>query len=103
MIFTLTKFVVLRSLSLIYRVVVRIMAIRRMEWRKNTAKPVAIVILQFSNASMSQMTSRRALYGNFRLPFIIETINFEQGYLVKFSPEKLQNLIERFSQCICYE
>ena len=50
---------------------------------------------------MLQMTSRRALHGNFRLPFIVETITFQQGFL--FSPEKLQNLMERFSQFICYE
>ena len=79
------------------------MAIHRKESRKNTAKSVAIVILQFSNAPMLQVTSRRARYGSFRLPFVIEIINFEQGYLVKFSPEKLQNLIERLSQCIFCE
>ena len=52
---------------------------------------------------MSQVTSRRPRYGSFRLPFIIEIINFEQRYLVKFSPGKFQNLIEPFSQCIFCE
>ena len=44
------------------------------------------------------MTSHRALQDNFRLPLIIETINVEQRYLVKFSPEK-----HCFYQCIFYE
>ena len=61
---------------------------------------LGVLILQFS---MSRMTSHRAFYSNFLLPFIIKTMNFDQGYLVMFSPEMLQHLIESFSQCIFYE
>ena len=43
------------------------------------------------------MGSSRASYGNFRLPLIIETINYEQGDLVTFSPEKHKNSVEGFA------
>ena len=55
------------------------MAIHREESRKNTTKHVR----------MSQM-SRRALYGIFRLLFIIKTADFEQGYLVKFHQKRFK-------------